>query len=98
MRRFMIAVVVIAIGMLSAATADAAGRKSCTELKQEIAAKIDARGVKHYTLEIVDPAAAGDARVVGSCDGGTQRIVYAREQVVPTQPSPAIANNDTSGR
>jgi hypothetical protein len=90
----MIAIVVIATAMLTAATADAAGRKACTELKQEIAARIDARGVKHYTLEIVDPAATGVARIVGSCDGGTQRIVYVREHLVPTQALPAVAKND----
>lgn len=57
-----------------------AQRKACEELKMEIAAKLDAKGVKNYMLTIV---AAGDAKdsdkVVGSCDGGTKRIVYTRE-------------------
>lgn len=55
-------------------------RKSCEDLKMEIAAKLDAKGVKNYSLTIV---AAGDVKdsdkVVGSCDGGTNRIVYTRE-------------------
>lgn len=54
--------------------------KPCEELKQEIAAKLDAKGVVNYTLDIVEPEAVAEGkRVVGSCDGGTHRIVYARE-------------------
>ena len=56
-----------------------AQRKACEELKTEIAAKLDAKGVKNYTLTIV---AAGEVKetdkVVGSCDGGTKRILYTR--------------------
>jgi len=58
-----------------------AQRKDCEELKKEIADKLDAKGVKNYTLTIV---AAGDVKdtdkekVVGSCDGGTKKILYTR--------------------
>jgi len=58
-----------------------AQRKDCEELKKEIVAKLDAKGVKNYTLTIV---AAGDVKdtdkdkVVGSCDGGTKKILYTR--------------------
>jgi hypothetical protein len=54
------------------------GRKSCEELKSEIAAKLDAKGVKNYTLDIVAADQVKDQQVVGSCDGGTKRIVYKR--------------------
>lgn len=53
--------------------------KPCEELKSEIAAKIDAKGVKGYTLEVVAPDQAGDRKVVGSCEGGSKRIVYTRK-------------------
>ncbi len=54
--------------------------KPCEELKTEIAAKIDAAGAKGYSLEIVKADAdAGDAKVVGSCDAGQNKIVYRRE-------------------
>lgn len=52
--------------------------KPCEELKSEIAAKIDANGVKNYTLEIVASDQVGDRKVVGSCEGGTKKIVYVR--------------------
>jgi hypothetical protein len=52
--------------------------KPCEELKSEIAAKLDAKGVKNYQLEIV---AAGDVKgqtVVGSCEAGAKKITYAK--------------------
>lgn len=52
--------------------------KPCEELKSEIAKKLDDKGVKNYTLEIVDNDKVGDRKVVGSCDGGTKKIVYVR--------------------
>lgn len=53
--------------------------KPCEELKAEIAAKIDANGVKNYTLEIVANDQVGERKVVGSCEGGTKKIVYVRQ-------------------
>lgn len=70
--------IVLAIGLLSlAGTAMAAG-KPCEELKSEIAAKIEANGVKHYTLEAVKKGESADGKVVGSCEGGTKELVYKR--------------------
>ena len=57
----------------------AQGRKACEELKSEIAAKLDAKGVKGYTLDIVDKDAdEAGATVVGTCDGGSKKILYKR--------------------
>lgn len=56
-----------------------AQKKSCEELKMEIASKLDANGVKNYTLNIVNADEVKDAKVVGSCDGGTKRITYERK-------------------
>ncbi|MDR3409917.1 MAG: DUF1161 domain-containing protein [Formivibrio sp.] len=53
--------------------------KPCEELKSEIVTKLDAKGVKGYTLEIVAKDSVGDAKVVGSCDGGTKKITYAKK-------------------
>ena len=52
--------------------------KDCRELKSEIDAKIQANGVKNYSLEIVPNADVKDGKVVGSCDGGTKKIIYQR--------------------
>ena len=53
--------------------------KSCDELKTEIAAKMEAKGVKEAKLEIVENDKVGDAKVVGSCDGGTKKITYTKK-------------------
>jgi Protein of unknown function (DUF1161) len=53
--------------------------KPCEELKSEISAKIDAAGVKSYTLEIVATDKVGESKVVGSCEGGTKKITYSRK-------------------
>ena len=69
----------IAAAFALAATSTFAAGKPCEELKTEIAAKLDAKNVKGYTLEIVDADKAGDAKVVGSCEGGAKKITYARK-------------------
>lgn len=75
-----------------------AERLSCDVLKARVDAKLQAKGVQTYTLEIVPiegsvstsvaasgvPApAAADTKVnkgkeVGTCDGGTKRLIYTR--------------------
>ncbi|MBD8149157.1 DUF1161 domain-containing protein [Pseudomonas fluorescens] len=68
----------LAVGLLSIAGTALAAGKPCEELKSEIAAKIDAKGVSGYSLEVVDKGAAAGGDVVGSCEGGTKEIVYKR--------------------
>ena len=55
-----------------------AQRKDCGELRGEIEAKIKANGVEKFTLDVVDKDAQADGKVVGTCDGGTKKIVYKR--------------------
>ena len=70
----------------SAQTAPAA-RKSCDDLKAEISKKLDAKGVVGYTLEPVDKGKEGDAKVVGTCDGGTKSLTYTRGAAAESKPS-----------
>jgi hypothetical protein len=56
----------------------AQGAKACEELKTEIAAKLDAKGVKGYTLDIVAKDKDAEGKVVGTCEGGTKKIVYSK--------------------
>lgn len=56
-----------------------AAPKPCEELKQEIEVKIQAAGVASYTLEIVTNDEVEDpGMVVGSCEGGSKKIIYQR--------------------
>lgn len=68
----------LAVGLLSLAGTAAAAGKSCEELKSEIDAKLQAKGVASYTLDVVEKGSATDQQVVGSCEGGTKEIVYKR--------------------
>ena len=71
------ALVAVVVSLLIATPA-MAQRKDCEELKGEIDAKIKKNGVKAFSLEIVPNDQAKDGNVVGSCDGGTKKIVYKR--------------------
>ena len=67
---------ILAAGLLSLAGTAFAQGKPCEELKAEIAAKLDARGIANYTLEIVDKGTAADGKVVGTCEKGSRQIIY----------------------
>lgn len=72
------ATVLIAAALLAAGSS-AFAAKSCDELKTEIAAKLDAKSVTGYTLDIVEADKVGDAKVVGSCEGGAKKITYTKK-------------------
>jgi hypothetical protein len=74
MKRFALAAICCAL-----ATSALAAPKPCEELKAEIEAKIQARGVTSYTLEIVTNDEVHDQNmVVGSCENGTKKIIYQK--------------------
>ena len=55
-----------------------AQKKDCGELKGEIEAKIKKNGVDKFSLDVVEADKQSDGKVVGTCDGGTKKIVYKR--------------------
>ncbi|WIX34389.1 DUF1161 domain-containing protein [Salinicola sp. JS01] len=77
-------------------------RLACSKLQTQIEQTIRANGARHFLLEIVDNAQveggvvrAGEphagAEVVGSCDGGTRKIVYSRHGATESS-APAAAS------
>jgi len=54
--------------------------KSCEELKAEIEAKLKAKGVEGYTLEIIPTDQVKDQKIIGSCEGGSKKISYSRNK------------------
>lgn len=70
--------IAVAATLWMSASAHAQAAKPCEELKSEVAKKIEANGVKSYTLDIVAKDQDADGKVVGTCDGGTKKIVYKR--------------------
>jgi len=65
----------------------AQGAKGCEELRTEIAAKLDGKGVKGYSLEIVAKDQDAEGKVVGTCDGGTKKIVYRKGGAAAQSPA-----------
>jgi hypothetical protein len=65
----------------------AQGPKPCEELKSEIAKKLEANNVKSYTLEIVPKDQDAEGKVVGSCEGGTKKIMYRKTASAPQKPA-----------
>lgn len=73
-----------------------AATKPCDALKAEIAAKLEARGVHEYQLEITNPGGAAGWTVVGSCEGGSREILYRRGKAEPPEPpAPAPPLDDS---
>jgi hypothetical protein len=82
-------ILTIAVLLFVSASAFAQAAKPCEELKAEIAKKLDAKGVKSYSLDIMaKDDKEGEGKVVGTCEGGTKKIVYLRTSTPPQPPAP----------
>ena len=55
----------------------------CSELKTKIEDGLKAKGVQSYSLTIVPMADAAEGKVVGTCNGGANKIVYSRGASTP---------------
>ena len=77
MKRIIFSLVLVAAFSCTSAFAEI---KSCEELKAEIEAKLKAKGVEGYTLEIVPADQVKDQTIIGSCEGGTKKISYSRSK------------------
>ena len=75
MVRLIAAAVVMGMAVSGPALAQ---RKDCGELKGEIEAKIKANGVEKFSLDVIEADKQGEGKVVGTCDGGTKKIVYKK--------------------
>lgn len=70
---------VVAALVLALTVAPAFAQKPCEELKSEIAAKLEAKGVKNYQLEVVAAEEIKDQTVIGSCESGRKKIIYKKK-------------------
>ena len=81
------AYLIVAAALVIPFSAQAQTGKPCEELKSEIAKKMDANGVKQYSLDIVAKDKDAQGKVVGTCEGGTKKIVYSK---TASQQTPAV--------
>lgn len=77
----------LAAVLLLPAGSYAQAAKPCEELKSEIATKLDAKGVKGYSLEVVAKDQDSEGKVVGTCEGGTKKIMYSRAAAAGQTPA-----------
>ncbi|MGA2350505.1 MAG: DUF1161 domain-containing protein [Terracidiphilus sp.] len=78
----------VAVLMFASVLAYAEGPKTCDALKSEIAKKLEANGVKVYTLEIVAKDKDAEGKVVGSCENGSKKIMYTKSSAPAKTPAP----------
>jgi len=76
----------IAVLAFAPAFVHAQAAKSCDDLKAEIAKKLDAKDVKGYSLDVVEKSKDAEGKVVGTCGGGTKKIVYSKAAAAPKAP------------
>jgi hypothetical protein len=82
--RFLLAFIACA-----AATAAHAQAGNCDAIRAGIDAKIRASGASGYALIVVDADAKVEGKVIGSCELGTKKIVYATGTAATPAPAPA---------
>jgi hypothetical protein len=69
---------IFASGLILASATSLAAVTSCEEISGKIEAKLQGKGVKNYTLQVVGKDTETKNRVVGSCEGGSKKIIYTR--------------------
>ncbi|WP_417912311.1 DUF1161 domain-containing protein [Candidatus Electronema sp. TJ] len=52
--------------------------KACAELKAELVARLDSKGVKNYTLIVLNKSEGSPGQVIGTCESGSKKIIYAK--------------------
>jgi outer membrane lipoprotein-sorting protein len=77
--------------LFASACAFAQVAKPCEDLKAEIAKKLEAKNVTSYSLEIVEKEKDAEGKVVGTCEGGSKKVVYRRTSTPPTTPVPEVS-------
>jgi Protein of unknown function (DUF1161) len=79
---------VVTVTVVLFASVAAYAAKPCRELKDDIARKLDEKGIKFYQLEIVPAGKVKDQqKIVGSCDGGKKKILYSRTPATSSKPA-----------
>jgi len=86
----------VALAALQAALIGSAGQaqaqsSACDQLRATLSARIEASGVRDYSLEAVPNTTPtpSNARVIGTCDGGRTKVLYFRGAARPTPPDSA---------
>lgn len=70
--------IILASSLILISVTSWAAVTSCDDIKSKIETKLAGKGVKNYTLQVVAKDVETTNRVVGSCEGGSKKIIYTR--------------------
>ncbi|MBY0572207.1 MAG: DUF1161 domain-containing protein [Undibacterium sp.] len=70
--------IVLGCSLMGLVFSASASGLSCDDLKVSIEKKLEAKGVKNYSLNIVGKDSESKNRVVGTCEAGSKKIIYER--------------------
>jgi len=56
--------------------------------------KLEEKNVTSYSLEIVAKDKDAEGKVVGTCEGGSKKIVYRRTSTPPATPAPEASKQE----
>ena len=82
----------LSIASVTLVCTGAAHAISCEELRSSVEAKIQSKGVKSFTVTVVDANASAPGQVVGSCELGSKKLVYSQSGTKATTPVQAAAS------
>lgn len=69
---------ILAGSLILMSTTGWAAITSCDQVKAKIETKLAGKSVKNYSLQLLAKDVATKNRVVASCDGGKNKIIYQR--------------------
>jgi hypothetical protein len=84
-------ILALLVALAAAASPVAHAGTPCSDIQAKIEAEFKSKGVTDYTLTAVPADQVGDGKVVGTCEGGTKKIVYRRGAAAKSAAAPAAA-------
>ena len=84
--------IAVAIALLLAGSFSHGQQNNCGTIRAQIEAKIRGSGVASFSLQIVEADVKSAGKVVGTCDLGTKKIVYAPSAGPASDGTPPKAN------
>ncbi|MCU6434167.1 DUF1161 domain-containing protein [Undibacterium sp. Jales W-56] len=69
---------ILASSLILMSTSSMAAITPCVDMQEKVEKKLEGKGVKNYSLEVVDKDVPTNNRVVGVCEGGKKKIIYTK--------------------
>ncbi|MFZ6843247.1 DUF1161 domain-containing protein [Undibacterium sp. RuTC16W] len=73
---------ILASSLILISTSSMAAITPCVDIKEKVEKKLEGKGVKNYSLQVVSKDVETKNRVVGVCEGGKKKIIYTKTKSV----------------